>query len=943
MPIKIRYRAVLFSCALGIFFLCQRPASAFEDVKYDLKGRLDPATKTLEAEEIVSFRNDAGLPLDVIFLRIYPNHKYSRQEILSLYKYASYFKVNPFPGGTDKGAFSLKSVRQQTPQGAHELEYSIEGKDKTVLKVTLKAPLEPGESISLALSFTSRIPHRYGRYGWHDDTFALNRWYPVLSVCSQGKWCNYPDYLLHMPYVSDAALYSLSFEAPKDYVIVTGLDEVKSRDLGNGWQAIEGASSNPLRELSIAVSKDYGVVETRQDNVLIRSYYLPKDRAQAEKAAGYASELIKFYSRMFGPYPYRQFSIAPVFLGYGGSQNAGMIFLDTRLYEMPVFLDRYLDFLVAHETGHQWWYNVVGNDEYRHLWLDEGINSYWIVSYMNYKYGAKAKIVDMPRWLESWIPIPTFEEARIYRWWYFAKKGLDKPVISDISSFYEPSLIFTVAYGKGSSIVAMLAEHLGPERFSKLMRRYYLDRRYKTADLEDFIRITNEVAGQDMRWFFDEWLFGKGGTEYSLQKKGKDLVVERKSPVVMPVNVRLEFKDGTEETVSLDGRAEEETVPVPEGKELKKAQLNEGARLLEVDKVDDSWPRRVNIKLVPIYLPLYDVPLFVPNDAYSWITGPSVSKYGLGVKSSFQRPGDYLLFAASHYDFHAESVKSSFGFEKNNIFGSYISWGFELLDQQALTDKEEDLFSYKLYLRRELDLAYSLFDTNSHITLYLLHNMNRGKSGYLGGKEAADGLQYRQNKESIAGIAYESVKAGAFPDPSAGYKLNATQEVAGHFLGGNDSFARTSIEWDKYAEIYKSHKIALRLKGGYGAPHDKYLFYLGSDTELRGYDYKSVQGSSVLLGSLEYRFPILDLLDVRLPYRLASMDAVQGVVFFDAGSAWYKEFNEPGIMKDAGFGFRFYFDIAGAAERVALRVDTAFPLDGDEKGAHVWVGINQAF
>ncbi|MFA5039442.1 MAG: M1 family aminopeptidase [Candidatus Omnitrophota bacterium] len=937
-----RNAGILFLC--GAWLLClQGRVFAFEDIRYDLKGRLDPETKTITAEETLSFTNDTGESLPEIYLRVYPNHDYSRKEILSLYKYGSYFKINPFPGGVDKGSFSLKGVQQETASGPQALACQIEGEDKTVLKVSLKQPLGHGESITLSLSFTARVPHRYGRYGWHEGTFALNRWYPVLSVYLNKQWVNHPDYLLHMPYVSDAAVYQLSLDVPREYVVATGCDVVARSPSSDGWDRVQASSSAPLRELSVAVSRDYGVVEARHGEVLIKSYYLPKDREQAVKAAGFAADLIKFYGRLFGPYPYKEFSIVPVFLGYGGSQNAGMIFVDSRLYEMPSFLDRYFDFLVSHETGHQWWYNVVGNDEFRHLWLDEGINSYGILRYINDKYGANARIIDAPEWVRVFIPIPSFNDARTYRWWYFAKKGLDQPVISDVSSFFEPSLIFTVAYGKGSSVVAMLSDYLGPERFEELMRRYYRDHEFKTADLADFMRTANEVSGEDLGWFFRQWLYKEGGTKYSLERKGKDLVLKRGNDIIMPLKVAMEFKDGTRDVVTLDGKAEEQVVPVPEGRTLKSARLDEDARLLDVDKVDDSWPRKVNARLVPFYHPLYDIPLFIPNDAYSWITGPSFSKYGVGLKSSFQRPGDYILFAASHYDFHSESVKSSFGFEKNNLFGSYVSWGFELLHQNALTEKEDDLLSYKVYLRRELALAYSLFETNSHVTLYLLHNQARGKTGFLGTREEADGLHYRQKKETIVGATYEAVNGGAFPDPSHGYKLNATQEVGGHILGGDDSFSRTSLEWDKYMEIKNGHKVAFRLKGGYGYPDDKYLFYLGSDTELRGYDYKSVQGSSVLLGSLEYRFPLARSLDVEFPYRVASLDEVQGVVFFDAGSAWYDDFNEPGFQKDVGFGLRFYFNIAGAAERFALRIDTAFPLDGDKKAAHVWVGLNQAF
>jgi outer membrane protein assembly factor BamA len=205
------------------------------------------------------------------------------------------------------------------------------------------------------------------------------------------------------------------------------------------------------------------------------------------------------------------------------------------------------------------------------------------------------------------------------------------------------------------------------------------------------------------------------------------------------------------------------------------------------------------------------------------------------------------------------------------------------------------------------------------------------------------GNNYRQKKETIFGLTYYRSSAGSFPDPSKGYRLSATTEVGGHILDAGDAFVRSSLEYDRDVELKKGHKLAVRLKGGGGHPKDKYLFYLGSDCQLRGYDYKEIKGSAFCLGSLEYRFPLMRDIDARWCYNVLNLDEVQAVLFFDAGTAWFDRFNESGFRKDAGLGFRFYFNVAGAAERVALRVDVAHPLDEPGGDTRVWVGVNHVF
>lgn len=934
---KIKYLFVI--AFLGILGFVA-PAHAFEDVCYDLEGTLDPAQKTLTAHQTLSFKNTSGQALSEIFLRVYPNHRYTLQEKRRIYRYASYFRAALYPDGFDPGGFQMRDIR--LTGAAASLGYAFEGEDQTVMKVVLPEPLADGQTLSLEISFSVRIPHRLGRFGWHRNTFALNRWYPLLAYFDEKGWHKNPDYLLHMPYVSDAADYQLRLDVPPEFVVAAGCDDVR--------QVIEGPrrrvtmkSTAPMRELSLAISRDYEVYEIEQDGVAIRSYYFPKDQASGRAAASHAASLMRYYREKIGPYPYKQFSIAAVYLGYGGSQNAGLIFVDARAYRVPPFLKRTFDFLVAHETGHQWWYNVVGNDEYKELWLDEGINSYWISQYLEEKYGPSAKIIDMPGWMEAFIPNPTFETTRTYRYWYFSKKGLRRPVLTDMASFYEPSMIFSVAYGKGSAVVDMLAHRMGPEAFDRFTKKYYQMYSFKVASVEDLMRLAQEESGQDLEGFFRDWLYSAKACDYGLERRGADLILKKHGDLAMPVRTRVTYEDGTVASFSSDGIKDEDVLPLAADKKLARAAADPDRLMLDSDRVNNHYPRLLDKKPVPLYHGLYDIPLFANDSAYTWLAGPSISGDGIGARSSLQRPGDWITYAATHYDANIDALKSSTGFQINNIAGRFMSAGAEFFDRQAWGDEEDDLQSYKVFLRQEMGMPYSFLEPASHVTLYLLHNRSAGRSGYLGGKEEAIGRRYRQKRETIVGTTYYSSNAGPLPDPATGYRFSGTGEIGGHMLGGADAFLRASLEYNRYRELVAGHKLAGRLKYGGGYPDDKYLFYLGSDDELRGYDYKTVQGSSCLLGSLEYRFPLARDINLGVPYDPAIFDEVQGVLFFDAGSAWYDDFDEPGWRKDVGFGLRFYFNIAGSVERVALRLDIAYPLDGDDRDTHVWVSVNHPF
>ena len=264
-------------------------------------------------------------------------------------------------------------------------------------------------------------------------------------------------------------------------------------------------------------------------------------------------ELFRFYSKQFGPYLYQEFNIAPVHLGYGGEQMSNMIFVDTRAYRSPGFLRRHFDFLIAHEAGHQWFYNLVGVNANREMWMEEGVNSYFIGQYLKDRYGPKASVIDYPSWLKRyrWLfPDLTFESMRDFRYKMMVRQGYDQPVIKDLSGFQEPSSIFSIAYGKGSRVVGMLKNEIGDEAFARVFKRVFEEFRFKTISVDQFKMICQQESKKDLDQFFDQWLYSKGAMDYALSAfKGRRAIIENKATTVYPAPVEVTYAIGSREGV----------------------------------------------------------------------------------------------------------------------------------------------------------------------------------------------------------------------------------------------------------------------------------------------------------------------------------------------------------------------------------------------------------
>ena len=213
---------------IGVFFLLNYvQAFAAEVPHYTIQATIDAEHKNIAASETVQFTNPTAKPLKELFFHIYPNRRFTDEEKNFILRYGSYFKVNPYPQGFQSANFSIHSL----VSGAEPLTFSLEGEDLTLLKISLPRELAPAQSIEIKIDFSTDIPHAYGRFGFHENIFALSRWYPILSVVDENGWNKAPFYPFHRPFFSEAAKYSVQLTVPSEEVVIhTGeLKEVQNK------------------------------------------------------------------------------------------------------------------------------------------------------------------------------------------------------------------------------------------------------------------------------------------------------------------------------------------------------------------------------------------------------------------------------------------------------------------------------------------------------------------------------------------------------------------------------------------------------------------------------------------------------------------------------------------------------------------------------------------
>lgn len=437
-------------------------AEALEGMtQYHLDLHLAPDGSQVTGQADIRYTNREQVPLDMVYLHLFPNLWNDGMTVSNVQVAGQAVSVS-YPSGDD------------------------------IVGLPLPKPLQPGESVDLSLQFTTPIPSgegagNYGELANQDGVVALAHFYPTVVVYDNGWRLETPssqgDVIYH-----EASLYDVTLTGPDDLsVIATGttLDKVVK---GNGiatWQFAGG----PMRDFNIVASGRYQSASKQVGDVLINSYFLPEDAVGGRQALDWAATALQVFEKAFGAYPYRELDIASTSTSAGGIEYPGMIVIASRLMSDPASRD-FFEAAVVHETAHQWWYNVVGNDQVNQPWLDEGLAQYSTYLYFRDVYGDPGA--------------KGFEDSLKRRW---ERVDLEEKPVGLPVGEYTDREYGAIVYGRAALFFLALRDQVGEGKMAELLRRYYSEFAWRVANSGEFQALAESVSGQDLSALFNKWVY----------------------------------------------------------------------------------------------------------------------------------------------------------------------------------------------------------------------------------------------------------------------------------------------------------------------------------------------------------------------------------------------------------------------------------------------------
>lgn len=453
--------------------------------RYTINVQLNPEDKTLTAEQQVIYKNNDNIELTELYFHVYPNAFKKKETAPFLFDDFD----RAYSNGFQPGYAEVTTVELFNKETRTALNFNLQGEGDTILRVELPSVLKPNDSITLEMKYKILIPPAGERFGYGAGNFNLGNWYPVAAVYDNTGWNLDKYYAVGDPFYSDISNYIVNITLPKEYTVAASgsLSEEKAEGDNKTWKF----EAQNMRDFAFIANNKFRIAEDNADGINIKSYYYEGHEEKGRAALEYGKRSIEVFNRKFGKYPYPSYSVVETEFP-SGMEYPGLVYINQAYYQADD-VEENLMFTTVHETAHQWWYGVVGNDQIDEAWLDEGFATYSEVVYVESEFGK----IQGERYIEY---IEEDAEQAV------SSRIFDGVILKPLSEYNNWQDYGPAVYNGGAVLLNELRKQVGDEVFFNILKTYYRDYGFKNATTEDFLNVCEKIGNEEFDSFFDRHL-----------------------------------------------------------------------------------------------------------------------------------------------------------------------------------------------------------------------------------------------------------------------------------------------------------------------------------------------------------------------------------------------------------------------------------------------------
>ena len=599
---------------------------------YDIDVRLDHVNRLLTGTETIRWRNIGHAATDSLRLHLYWNAwRNSASSWMQEDRLAGGSADNP---AQDWSYIDVTALALANADGSSGLDLmpgftfvqpdDRNTHDRTLAAVALPSAVAPGGEIALRVQWKARVPRTFARTGAIGNYYFIAHWFPKVAVFEDKAWTAH-QFHANTEFFSDYGRYDVRLTVPRGWIVgATGSEQ--SRVDNNDGSTTHRYVQDDVHDFTWTTSPDY--VEHRQQfahqglpPVSIRLLMQPEHAGQADRHFAATIAALRYYGEWYGPYPYEQLTVIdPAYQSGAAGMEYPTLFTSSTRWLAPRQTNS-PEAVTVHEAGHQFWYGIVGNNEFEHAWLDEGLNTFSEERVQSIAFTPNYRT---ERFFGGFIP------------WQFREIALDRatdgnglngyrlaaerdPLITPTFRYW-PGTHAYITYSKTALWLHTLERYLGWDTLQRILSTFFQRWKFRHPRPDDFFAVANEISGQDLTWFFDEVYRSSNEFDYGVEQfasyrvttRGFDeskpdptfaqrsvdgtyrtnVVVRRFGEAIFPVDVVVTFDNGEQVREKWNGRDRWKQYVYDRATRARSVQVDpERVLLLDINYTNNSMTR----------------------------------------------------------------------------------------------------------------------------------------------------------------------------------------------------------------------------------------------------------------------------------------------------------------------------------------------------------------
>ena len=441
---------------------------------------------TLTVTQSINYINDTGDSLDHVCLHVYVED-FSEDVVDSSVVSSLNFDKAYYLGKSYSNIVFNKILLDNK-----ECNYSFIGNDSDILHIDIDNKLASGDNIDIYFEYVITLPNINHRFGIGENTINISNFYPIVSMYENGEFDHSGYHSNGDPFYSNMANYNVTITAPTKYTLASSGNVTKTTQ--NESNNVYKIKAKVIRDFAFILSDNFSVVSDTVNDTVVNYYYYKN--SYPDKCLETIKKCITTFEDIIGDYPYKTLNVAEASFVHGGMEYPNLVYISDAVLDEEDYLN-----VIIHEVAHQWWYGLVGNDEYKYGWLDEGLTEYSTLLFYerNSEYGVDVDTL-IKNQTNSYV---TFIEV-----YSSVFESVDTSMNRELNEYGTEYEYVYIAYVKGMLFFDSLRELVGDKRFFVALKDYFNSNCFSIATPETLLNSFEKSTKLNLKDYFASWING---------------------------------------------------------------------------------------------------------------------------------------------------------------------------------------------------------------------------------------------------------------------------------------------------------------------------------------------------------------------------------------------------------------------------------------------------